>query len=154
MEKYDSLHALNDHHKDNHPPLYCDICNKKCSKANTLVQHLYVHLAKKYDCQHCDETFKFKSKVKQHMYIHVGETKLNCTYCESKFIRKSDLTALLPAHTGTKGKFLCCNKEVADKWYLNSHYKTHSEELKYPCSKCDRHFKFNEQRKCHLNNDH
>ena len=89
------------------------------------------------------------------MDVHVGEPKYQCNDCDCKFIRKSDLMAHAEGHTKTwTCKFAGCNKTVTYKRYLNSHYKTHSDEIKYPCLKCDRRFKFNEQRKRHLSTDH
>ena len=152
---FDSLQHLNNHHKRNHNPVMCNICNKQFATPNTLIRHAYGHLTKQYGCELCDQTFRFRSEVTQHMDVHVGEPKYQCKDCSQKFIRKSDMTAHAEGHTKTwTCKFARCNKTVTDKRYLNSHYKTHSNELKYPCSKCDRRFKFNEQRKRHLSTDH
>ena len=152
---FDSLQHLNNHHKRNHNPVTCDVCNKQFATPNTLIRHAYRHLAKQYGCELCDQTFNFQSTVTQHMDVHVGEPKYQCKDCSRKFIRKSDLMAHAEGHTKTwTCKFARCNKTVTDKRYLNSHYKTHSNEVKYLCSKCDRRFKFNEQRKRHLSTDH
>ena len=145
---FDSLQHLNNHHKRNHNPVMCDICNKQFATPNTLIRHAYGHLTKQYGCDLCDQTFRFRSEVTQHMDVHVGEPKYQCKDCSWKFIRKSDLMPHAEGHTKTwTCKFAGCNKTVTDKRYLNLHYKTHSDELKYPCPKCDRRFKFNEQRK-------
>ena len=143
MKIFDSLQHLNNHHKRKHNPVTCDICNKQFATPNTLIRHAYGHLAKL-----CDQTFHFQSEVSQHMDVHVREPKYQCNNCDCKFIRKSDLIAHAEGHTKIwTCKFAGSNKTVMDKRYLNSHYKTHSDEIKYPCSKCDRRFKFNEQRK-------
>ena len=140
---FDSLQHLNNHHKRNHNPVMCNICNKQFATPNTLIRHAYGHLTKQYGCELCDQTFCFRSEVTQHIDVHVGEPKYQCKDCSRKFIRKSDLTAHAEGHTKTwTCKFTGCNKTVMDKRYFNSHYKTHSNELKYPCSKCDRRFKF------------
>ena len=145
---FDSLQLLNNRHKRNHKPVMCNICNKQFATPNTLIRHAYGHLAKQYGCELCDQTFHFRSEITQHMDVHVGEPRYQCKDCTRKFIRKSDLTAHAEGHIKTwTCKFARCNETVTDKRYPNSHYKTHSDELKYPCSKCDRRFKFNEQRK-------
>ena len=155
VKVFDSLQHLNNHHKRNHDPVMCDVCNKNFATPNTLIWHAYGHLTKQYRCELCDQTFHFRSEVTQHMDVHVGEPRYQCKDCTKKFIRKSDLTVHAEGHTKTwTCKFAGCNKTVTDKRYLNLQYKTHSDELKYLCSKCDKRFKFNEQRKRHLSNDH
>ena len=152
---FDLLQHLNNHHKRNHDLVTCDICNKQFSMPNTLLRHAYRHLAKQYGCELCDQTFRFQSELTQYMDVHVGEAKFNCNECDCKFIRKSDLKAHAEGHTTTwTCKYDGCNKTVTDKRYLNLHYKTHTNELKYQCLKCDRKFKFNQQRKWHLLNYH
>ena len=53
---------------------------------------------------------------------------------------------LIWTHMVKKG----CNKECADKCYLSTHMKIHSNELKYPCRKCKKRFRFYEQCKWHV----
>ena len=151
VKVFDSLQHLNNHHKRNHDPVTCNVCNKNFATPNTLIRHAYGHLTKQYGCELCDQTFHFCSEVTQHMDVHVGEPRYQCKDCTKKFIRKSDLMAHAEGHTKTwTCKFAGCNKTVTDKRYLNSHYKTHNDELKYPSLKCNKRFKFNEQRKQHL----
>ena len=139
IKVFDSLQHLNNHHKRNHKPVTCDVCNKDFATPNTLIWHAYGHLTKQYGCELCDQMFHFRSEVTQHMDVHVGEPRYQCKDCTKKFIRKSDLTAHAEGHNKTwTCKFAGCNKTVTDKRYLNSHYKTHSDELKYPCTKCDK----------------
>ena len=75
--KFETLATLNDHHKKTHPALQCDVCNKICLTPYTLVRHFYKHVAKRYRCKLCNETFQFKSEVSQHMFVHMGEAKFN-----------------------------------------------------------------------------
>ena len=155
MKIFDSLQHLNQHHKNKHDPVKCDVCNKQFATPNTLLRHAYSHLSKQYGCDLCDQTFRFKSELNQHMDVHVGDPKYECEQCGQKFIRKSDLKAHVESHTTTwTCKYEGCTKTVKDKRYLNLHYKTHTNELKYQCPKCDRRFRFNEQRKRHLADKH
>ena len=98
---FDSLQHLNNHHKRNHNPVTCDVCNKQCATPNTLIRHAYGHLTKQYGCELCDQTFHFQSEVTQHMDVPVGEPKYQCKDCSQKFIRKSDLMAHAEGHTKT-----------------------------------------------------
>ena len=110
------LQHLNAHHKRNHDPVTCDVCNQQFSTPNTLMQHAYSHLTKKYGCDLCDQTFRFQSEVTQHMSVHLGEAKFHCKDCDHKFIWKSDLRAHAEGHTTMwTCKYKGCNKTVTDK---------------------------------------
>ena len=150
---FESLHYLNNHHKWNHPPVTCDICNKSYDIPNSLIQHSYKHLDGQFSCEKCSESFHFKSELDSHNMKH-SDRRNYCKKCDRSFIRNSDLNAHLDTHDKTwKCKYKGCGKECADKYYLNSHMKVHTNKLKYLCCKCKKRFWLYEQRKRH-ENDH
>ena len=150
---FDSIHHLNNHHKRNHQPVSCDVCNKIYDTPNSLIRHSYTHLSSQYQCDKCPESFHFKSKLESHSNKY-SEWKFYCKKCNKGFIQNSDLNAHLDTHDQKwKCSYKGCNKECADKRYLNTHMKVHSSELKYPCCKCKKRFRFYEQHKWH-ENDH
>ena len=61
---------LNNHHKENHPPVQCTVCKKLCTTPNTLDRHMYKHKEQNMKCQYCKETFAFKSELEFHMAKH------------------------------------------------------------------------------------
>ena len=63
IKVFDSLQHLNNHHKRNHDPVMCDVCNKNFATPNTLIWQAYGHLTKQYGCELCDQTFHFHSEV-------------------------------------------------------------------------------------------
>ena len=146
---FDSIHHLNMHHIKHHPPVSCDVCNKLYDTPNLLIRHSYKHLDRQFKCKTCDQSFHFKSKLDSHSMKH-SKNQFYCKKCDKSFIRNSDLNAHIDTH-GNKWKcsFPDCTKECADKRYLNTHMKVHSAELKYPCQKCKKIFRFYEQRKWH-----
>ena len=146
---FESIHYLNNHHKRHHPPVACDVCNKLYDTPNSLIRHSYKHLDGQFKCKTCDQSFHFKSELDSHSMKHSKES-LYCKKCDKSFVRNSDLNAHIDTH-GKKWKctFPGCSKECADKRYLNTHMKVHSAELKYPCRKCKKRFRFYEQRKRH-----
>ena len=150
---FESIHYLNNHHSKNHPPVSCDICNKLYDTPNSLIRHSYTHLSGNYQWDNCSESFHFKSELYSHKNKH-SDRRFQCKKCNRSFIRNADLNARLDTH-GKKWKctFKGCNKECADRCYLSTHMKIHSDELKYPCRKCKKRFCFYEQRKQH-ENDH
>ena len=150
---FESIHYLNNHHRRNHLPVSCDVCNKLYNTPNSLIRHSYTHLSGNYQCEKCLESFHLKSELDSHKNKH-SDCRFQCKKCDKSFIRNSDLNAHLDTH-GKKWKcsFKGCNRECADRRYLSTHMKVHSDELKYPCRKCKKKFHFYEQRKRH-ENDH
>ena len=132
---FESIHYLNNHHRRNHPPVSCDVCNKLYDTPNSLIRHSYMHLNGNYQCDKCLKSFCFKSELELHKNKH-SDHRFQCSKCEKSFIQNSDLNAHLDTH-GKKWKcsFKGCNKECTDRHYLSTHMKIHSDELKYPCRK-------------------
>ena len=132
---FESIHYLNNHHRKNHPLVLHDICNKLYDTPNSLIRHSYMHLSGNYQCDNCSESFHFKSELDSHKNKH-SDWRFQCKKCDRSFIRNANLNAHLDTH-GKKWKctFKGCNKECADRHYLSTHMKIHSNELKYPCRK-------------------
>ena len=139
---FESIHYLNTHHRKRHPPVTCDVCGKLYDTPNSLIRHSYRHLDGQHKCKDCEQSFHFKSELTSNSMKHAAE-RLHCKQCDLNFIRHSDLNAHIDTH-GEKWKctFPGCSKECADKRYLNTHMKVHSEELKYQCRKCKKRFRF------------
>ena len=157
-KSYDTQAELNKHHKKIHPPVECTVCKKELPTPNTLERHMYKHRST-LECQYCDETFAFQSELKLHLIVHEDEPTFFCKSCSRSFMRVGDLREHEESHTGKmhhctiKG----CNFSAPLKRYVRTHIKTtHSNKnaLPYPCPKCTQKFKFYEQRKRHLANDH
>ena len=149
---------LNKHHKDTHPPVICTVCKKVCSTPNTLDRHMYKHRST-LECQYCDEKFAFRSELEIHQAVHDEEPSFYCKSCTRSFMRIGDLKEHEESHTGNihyctvKG----CDFSAPLKCYVRTHIKTthaSKDALPYPCTKCNRRFKFYEQRKRHIANDH
>ena len=47
----DSMAKLNLHHKNNHSPVKCNVCNEMFNTPSTLSQHMYKHKDCKYNCE-------------------------------------------------------------------------------------------------------
>ena len=146
---FESLRYLNKHHRRNHPPVSCDVCSRTYDTPNSLIRHSYTHLSGNHQCDQCQESFHFKSELESHKNIY-SNRRFQCNKCDRSFIWNSDLNTHLDTH-GEKWKcpFKGCTKECADKRYLSTHMKIHSNKLKYQCRKCNRRFCFYEQRKWH-----
>ena len=61
----------NKHHKDNHGPLTCAVCNEGFDTPSGLHRHKYCHTDLKFTCETCGERFPFESQLKDHQVKHL-----------------------------------------------------------------------------------
>ena len=90
---------------------------------------------KETECQICG---KVVAHISDHMRTHNGETPYKCDLCGKAFTQKSNLTAHLRMHTGSKSECQVCGKVVGN---LVSHMKIHSESTPFNCELCGKGFK-------------
>ena len=65
-----SVNDLNQHHRDNHPLVKCDICTGQFSCPNEMLKHKYKHYEVMYECAICEPGFTFESQYKVHKMKH------------------------------------------------------------------------------------
>ena len=82
---FELVHYLNNHHRKNHPPVSCNICNKLYDTLNSLISHSYTHLSGNYQCDDCSESFHFKSELDSHKNKH-SDRHFQCKKCDRSFI--------------------------------------------------------------------
>ena len=61
---------LNQHHRDNHPAVKCDLCTEQFSCPNKMLKHKYKHYEIMYECAECECGFTFESQFKAHKMKH------------------------------------------------------------------------------------
>ena len=84
----------NKHHKDNHGPLTCAVCNEGFDTLSGLHRHKYHHTDLKFTCETCGERFPFESQLKDHRVKHLTNRGHSCFAkdCGRSFKNKSSLT--------------------------------------------------------------
>lgn len=124
------------HYREQHTnekPFKCTRCAYETKRKFDLKQH-FVRLHEdielksplEYCCPRCEYTCFSKSVLKSHVNKKHTEDKdkpFNCTYCESKYLKKYDLKMhMARAHLGLK-PFECslCEYKCTTKFGLNSH---------------------------------
>ena len=155
---YKGVHALNDHHRNQHTPVQCGVCNKWCSTPENLRHHSYTHYDKKFQCATCTEEFNFKSELQAHLIVHDAREGIHqCMKggCGKRFKQKSELSAHVKIHTGMLWK--CdvpgCDFEAPDKRYLQQHKNKHTAN-NYICKYCQAGFSHYMQHKWHYEKNH
>lgn len=95
----------------------------------------------KFKCEHCDKTFLYISKLKQHQATHSTERPYKCEMCDKTFSRKDTLH--LHKNTHTNNKPYSCDQCVANfkrRNSLNKHYYIHTNVKQYKCEICCKSF--------------
>lgn len=97
------------------------------------------HVRMAYTCDYCQESFKFKHRLEEHVLTH--EEKLYfCIYCNSSFNQQH----LLKLHEKSHSKHYAC-EEYLEKFqrliHLKQHLSTHSIQKSYHCEHCQKSFK-------------
>ncbi|XP_065091298.1 uncharacterized protein LOC135712271 isoform X1 [Ochlerotatus camptorhynchus] len=139
-------------------PYICSFegCGRQYSNKITRDRHeVLVHCDEgyKYECDQCDEKFKYRSTFDYHYAIKHESQKVPCTVCGKLLKHKSLLREHLRRHTG---HFPCnvCGKILQKKYSLDVHMRTHTNEKPYPCELCGQCFMLKVQMKTHLAKAH
>lgn len=127
-------------------------CDRQYSNKITRDRHeILIHCEDnyKYECDQCDEKFKFRSTFDYHYAIKHESQQVPCTICGKLLKHKTLLREHLRRHTG---HFPCpvCGKILQKKYSLDVHMRTHTNEKPYPCELCGQSFMLKVQMKTHL----
>ena len=108
----------------------CDVCGKCFMSKGSLILHKRSHQGKKFMCEICSMSFKFKHHLSAHMLKHSGVRAFKCTVCEKSFGRKQILDTHMLSHTGVRA-FYCdkCKKDFLRKTDLNRHRRKFHPEM-------------------------
>ena len=100
-----TVHDLNKHHQNMHPPLMCRVCNKLFKVPSTLQLHMYNHQTQKFKSETCGQGFNFQVQLYQHNIVHRSTRTHKCMAkgCGLWFMWKADLTV----HVATHDKVYC-----------------------------------------------
>ena len=78
----------------------CDICENDFKSRRYLQEHMITHTGEKpHKCNICEMKFSCNSNFRSHMRTHTGEKPHKCNICEKKFVWKSDVSKHMRTHT-------------------------------------------------------
>ena len=153
-----SVHDLNEHHRNKHPPLLCTICNKVFKVPSTFNMHQYEHQKrKKIPCETCGQLFTFQGQLDQHKIVHRSIRTHKCMHkgCERWFMRNADLVVHAESHKNVEYKCDICNSFTTNvKKYWKEHMRNHENKLRYSCPTCGEKFQYRQQVSRHKANEH
>ena len=70
VKRFETQKELNDHFRDEHPPVRCDLCQKHFDTPAAMLCHKYKHYYYMFECKICCKGFHFESQKKEHMRVH------------------------------------------------------------------------------------
>ena len=142
----------NKHHKENHGPLTCAVCNEGFNTPSGLHRHKYRLTDLKFTCETCGERFPFESQLKDHRVKHFTNRGHNCFTkdCNRSFKNKSSLMRHIKVH------YPCleegCKYSSYTEHNLKAHMILHTDTHPYSCLHCGQAFKHHTQMARHINN--
>ena len=154
-QTFSAVKDLNQHHRDKHPPVKCDMCTEYFSCPNEMLKHKYKHYEVMFECAICEKGFTFESQYTAHKMKHRKSPGHQCIKCQKWFMRSSELNAHLVTH-GNKYTYCTepgCDYKNNDPWNVRAHARRHSDVPSFKCPKCDKAFKWCAQCKRHLDNN-
>ncbi|BET03128.1 Zinc finger, C2H2 type [Nesidiocoris tenuis] len=120
----------------------CHKCGKTFIRRDSLQKHLaWFHAnLKAFECKICNK--RYKGHLLQHMRIHRAEKPHKCSWCEMRFVQRSQLTVHERTHSGIR-PYRCavCHMAFAHSTALKMHIRRHTGEKPFKCLICpDRAF--------------
>ena len=152
-DKFETQKDLNEHFRDTHPPVKCDLCEKHFENPAAMLRHKYKHYEYMFGCKVCGKGFHFESQKREQMRVHQKQGDWVCfkPKCGKRFKRELELNAHLYSHSKIPQKCEHCTYTNSDPRNLRAHMRNHSDELPFKCSRCGKGFKWIQQRIRHLN---
>ena len=127
---------------ENRQKYQCPICLKMFVTPSRVSFHIRsIHdedKTKKYSCSVCQKKFEFKSKLKEHEFVHTSARVHKCHQCSAAFKTQLSLKGHIKRHTG-KYNYFCqfCGKGFYAPREVRDHENTHTGQKPYKCELCD-----------------
>lgn len=108
-------------------PFSCTICGKSFKRRSSLATHKFIHTdLKPHVCGECNKRFLRKSDLKKHSLMHSGKKPYECKECGRRFSQSSNMLTHLRRHMGIR-PFECkiCTRSFFRKVDLKRHEGRH-----------------------------
>ena len=108
-------------------PFNCTICEKSFKRRSSLATHKFIHTdLKPHVCGECNKRFLRKSDLKKHGLMHSGKKPYQCEKCGRRFSQSSNMLTHFRRHMGIR-PFECniCTRSFFRKVDLKRHEGRH-----------------------------
>lgn len=122
-------------------------CTRSFNEEYKLNLHKKIHSPESFECPVCQRIFQDEQKFNSHVKYHNNKAQMRfcCDHCGKKFPIKSKLRQHVDIHLprDQRSRFIChvCAKTFPTQNYLNRHVRSHDERSKtFQCEKCPARF--------------
>lgn len=128
----------------------CDNCGENIKFKKEILRHMKQHVnVFKYNCRECENTFKSRKKLIDHLWTLHGvkpravTESFSCEVCAMKFDVKSIYEAHKLSHDDTARSHVCmvCSAGFKSAGNLQRHKAIHVATRDFHCSNCPKSFK-------------
>lgn len=147
-----------EHVKQNHKLLKCEICTRVFFNVITFQSHMKTHDPPKYSCDICDQKYSIKGSLKKHILgIHLRKIpRSKCEIC-GKVVNTSNLQRHIKAIHKKERDYFCdvCHKGFQKPEHLIQHLAAvHLKQKNHVCTICNRKFSAKSDLQVHYNGMH
>lgn len=116
-------------------------CKQRYKSKSLLKSHLGTHGENLYRCSHCNKSFSFHCRLREHERTHTGKHPYRCSQCDKGFRRRYHLKIHMRIHTGER-PYSCglCGKKFSTSCSLKYHKGTHTTVRAHRCTQCKMSF--------------
>lgn len=132
-------------HTATHATHQCTYCAHTARSLSKLRIHLKNHMERQ-KCELCGKSFRDKTSLRTHLFIHRGEKEYSCTKCDKKFLFKKAMEIHMVTHEAPAGLYCHeCDMNFKNQMSYYQHMKYNLKhvdpaKLKYSCEICERKF--------------
>nr|XP_026498866.1 zinc finger protein 57-like [Vanessa tameamea] len=127
------------------PTHTCSVCGRVETSLGKLRNHIKNH-SERQKCELCGKTFRDRTSLRTHLFIHKGEKEYECPRCGKKFLFKKAMEIHLVTHDESAHLYCHqCDMNFKNRMSYNQHLKYNLKhidpaKLKYACQLCDKKF--------------
>lgn len=133
------------HHLARVPTHVCNVCGHAEPTLGKLRNHIKNH-GERQKCELCGKSFRDRTSLRTHLFIHRGEKEYCCPKCDKKFLFKKAMEVHLVTHDAPANLYCYqCDMTFKNRMSFTQHMKyslkhIDPEKLKYACQLCDKKF--------------